>query len=222
MSNTSSVDPWGGRVPSASEIQDQKKEEILKATALYFSRHGYHSTSLKDVAKSLGIAKSLLYYYFKDKHSLLYECSVAAHNSIQFVPNKYNNSEEFIAEFFESMISYIKTVNLNNFQFVMFMEPDVFTTDQLDTINGLRDRFEATVRAMIADGQRLGALIQADVRMMGFSIIGAANWVARWWRSDGERSIDDLAAELVHLSLRGLAVAPNGVDAYMLSRNPQS
>lgn len=218
MPNQASAKPWHGRVPSASDIQDQKKEQILQASALYFSRHGYHSTSLKDVAQSLGIAKSLLYYYFKDKQSLLYACSLAAHNRIQFTPEPYEAADDFISVFFEAMVDYIKTVNLNNFQFVMFIEPDVFTAEQIVTINALRDRFEATVRGMIADGQRLGALIGTDVRTMGFSIIGATNWVARWWRRDGARTIDDLAAELVHLALRGLAAEPSQVDIYMRSR----
>jgi AcrR family transcriptional regulator len=218
MSNEMLVTPWGGRVPSQSDIQDQKKVEMLKAAAFFFSRQGYNATSLKDVAKSIGITKSLLYYYFKDKQQLLFECSLLAHESIQFEPSKYDNAEQYISVLFEAMVSYVCIVNGNNFQFVMFMEPDVLSPEQLLIINGLRDRFETTVRDLLVDGQNIGALIEADVKIMGFAMIGAANWLSRWWRKDGERSLEDLAAGLVHLSMRSLLVKPTLLDNYVRQR----
>jgi len=210
---------WGGRFPSAGDVQDQKKLEMLKAAALFFSNSGYHSTSLKDVAESIGITKSLLYYYFKDKQELLYECSLMAHTKIQFEFPEYSSKREYIRALVASMVSYIETINEHNLQFVMFMEPDVLRRDQLLAINRLRDKYESTLRRILAEGQELGVIIPADVKILGFSLLGSVNWVARWWRRDGERPLRDLATQLVHVAVRGLMVQPRTLDTIVVERH---
>lgn len=39
---------------------------MLEASAPFFNTYDHHSTSLKDVAQSIGITKLLFYHYFKD------------------------------------------------------------------------------------------------------------------------------------------------------------
>src|SRR5918911_1433080 len=70
---------WGDRLPSQSELYDLKKAEIVRAATRFFSRSGYHGTSLAEVGVALGVTKQALYYYFKDKQTLLYACALAAH-----------------------------------------------------------------------------------------------------------------------------------------------
>ncbi|MGN6817830.1 MAG: TetR/AcrR family transcriptional regulator [Sphingomonas sp.] len=45
-------------------------EQILDAAEELFSRHGLHGTTLKDVAKQVGVHHTLLNYYFADKKAL--------------------------------------------------------------------------------------------------------------------------------------------------------
>ena len=212
MKTKTATQRWGGRVPSPLDIQDQKRLEMLKAAALFFSTEGYHSTNLKDVAHSIGITKSLFYYYFKDKQQLLYECSILAHTKIQFEFPVPRSKREFLGNFFCCLVTYIEIVNGNNFQFIMFMEPDVLTKDQLLVVNRLRDRFEKTIRDVIAEGQKLGVIVPVDVKVLGFSLLGSINWMARWWRRDRGRSLRDLAGEIIYVALRGLALQPKLLD----------
>ena len=69
---------WSNKLPSQSEVYNLKKNEIVRAAARYFSRFGYHGTTLADVAVDLGVTKQALYYYFSDKQSLLFACAIAA------------------------------------------------------------------------------------------------------------------------------------------------
>ncbi|MDF2572966.1 MAG: transcriptional regulator, TetR family [Sporomusa sp.] len=45
--------------------------EILDAADQLFSTKGYHTTTISDIAKKMGVAQGMLYYYFKSKEELL-------------------------------------------------------------------------------------------------------------------------------------------------------
>lgn len=55
----------------------QSREKIFNAATRLFMQKGYKSTSLVDIANAAGINKVTIYYYFKNKMSLLYEIAVA-------------------------------------------------------------------------------------------------------------------------------------------------
>lgn len=51
-----------------------KKDQILDAAKLLFNRQGYAKTSVDDISQAVGMRKSSLYYYFKNKEDL-FMCS---------------------------------------------------------------------------------------------------------------------------------------------------
>ncbi len=53
------------RTPSARE------DEILAAAARMFRAKGYHGTSVRDIAESVGLLKGSLYHYIRSKEELL-------------------------------------------------------------------------------------------------------------------------------------------------------
>ena len=53
------------------EIRQEKRELILDTALEVFATHGFHGTSISMIAKHAGIAKGLLYNYFKSKEDLL-------------------------------------------------------------------------------------------------------------------------------------------------------
>ncbi|MFY0625645.1 MAG: TetR/AcrR family transcriptional regulator [Reichenbachiella sp.] len=47
-----------------------KRIEILEAAKVLFNRQGYSKTSVDDISQAVGMRKSSLYYYFKNKEDL--------------------------------------------------------------------------------------------------------------------------------------------------------
>lgn len=52
-------------------MADQTKERIVEAAYRTLVRHGYHETSMKDIAAEAGLAPGLAHYYFQTKEDLL-------------------------------------------------------------------------------------------------------------------------------------------------------
>lgn len=53
------------------EIRQEKRELIIETALEVFATYGYHGTSISMIAQHAGIAKGLLYIYFKSKEELL-------------------------------------------------------------------------------------------------------------------------------------------------------
>ena len=82
-----------------------KKDTILRVAVEYFSKFGYKSTSLEQIAKECNITKPAIYYHFKDKASL-YE-DVVCSQFLELVKNIEKNTSFGDAE--EKLKSYIVT-----------------------------------------------------------------------------------------------------------------
>jgi AcrR family transcriptional regulator len=52
-------------------LSDQTKERIVDAAYQALVKHGYHGTSMKDIAAEAGVAPGLAHYYFETKEDLL-------------------------------------------------------------------------------------------------------------------------------------------------------
>jgi AcrR family transcriptional regulator len=51
--------------------QDNRRQPLLDAAARLFRRHGFHATSMRDLARAVGMLPGSLYYHFDSKEALL-------------------------------------------------------------------------------------------------------------------------------------------------------
>ena len=101
-----------------STDKEQKRMEILKVATKLFSRFGLKKTSLEDIAKSLNLVKTSIYYYFKSKAELF--SAVISHESnillkkIEEEISKYDSPKDKLKAYYITRMDYInKLVNLN-------------------------------------------------------------------------------------------------------------
>src|SRR5437588_2038845 len=59
-----------------------RRQQIVEAATAVMARRGYTNTSMKQIAAEIGVAQSLLHYYFRSKEELLVE--VVAHVDREF------------------------------------------------------------------------------------------------------------------------------------------
>lgn len=53
---------------------ERRREEILEAAVRLFCERGYEGTTIRDIAREIGVAEGLLYHYFSGKAELISEC----------------------------------------------------------------------------------------------------------------------------------------------------
>ncbi|MEO9966623.1 MAG: TetR/AcrR family transcriptional regulator [Reichenbachiella sp.] len=91
-----------------------KKEQILDAAKQLFNRQGYSKTSVDDISQAVGMRKSSLYYYFKNKEDL-FMCSFKNDWGEKFKlfekeANKENKPSEKILTYITQSLNYYEKV----------------------------------------------------------------------------------------------------------------
>ncbi len=93
---------------------EDKRQQIIVAAQGLFNRLGYAKTSVDDIASTLGMKKSSLYYYFKNKEDI-FMCSFkndweANFKESERVANKESNPLDRIISYITQSLDYHKMV----------------------------------------------------------------------------------------------------------------
>jgi AcrR family transcriptional regulator len=202
---------WGPGNAAPEHIQELKRRTIIAAAAELLNERGYNGTSLADVAQRLQLTKPALYHYFKDKQALLFACSLLAHQGALRVVDEAmqdNRSASGLDRLARFLLRYALHVMDGNFQSVMFLDSKEFTPEQVARILECRDAFDRGMREMIRWGIDDGSIRPCDPKLASLTLLGAVNWIARWYRPGGPLPIEAVAEQVVGYALKGIAGAP--------------
>ncbi|MGE4368409.1 MAG: TetR/AcrR family transcriptional regulator [Burkholderiaceae bacterium] len=182
-------------------------DAIYREAASSFRRDGYHGTSLESVAHRLGVGKATLYYYFSNKQELLFQCHmVAADQAIASV-----NQDETLSGIERlriSMRDYTASIIGPESYSVVILEERSLSEEQLRTVIEKRDEFERRLQAIVRAGQADGSIVSCEPKFAVFAMLGAANWVTKWYRPEGAWDIQAIAEAMSHFIIRGLSKKP--------------
>lgn len=98
--------------------KEQVKERIGQAAMECFERYGLEKTTLEDIAKTIGLNKTSLYYYYKNKEDIFIEVAIREGQSfidtLQKSTLKKKGVENQISFYLESRLNYYTNVlNMN-------------------------------------------------------------------------------------------------------------
>jgi AcrR family transcriptional regulator len=165
---------------------------------------GYQATTLDDIAEHVGMRKTALYHYFRDKEAILYGChreTLANLARIMRKGRKLRGATERLSYLIREHVM-VMAGSLGGSP--LTLEVSVFTGDHRAVLVAARDRYEREVRDIIEQGMREGEFRPGDAKTAAFVILGALNWIANWFRPDGELRPAELADRFVVQLLLGL------------------
>lgn len=202
---------WKNSLKTNDDIQRLKRQAVLKEAGRAFGKRGYHNTSLDDVAKALQVSKGTLYNYVKDKQEILYECHAISYNLGQRAIEHGRQSGVTGAEILrESLVTYIRSLTEELGSFAVLMEVDALRpSDRVKAVK-YRDAFESEFVSMVKLGIADGSLRETDPKLAVYTVMGAINWLPRWYSPEGRLSGEEVAVQMTDLLVNGLRpqVAP--------------
>jgi TetR/AcrR family transcriptional regulator len=71
-----------------------------------------------------------------------------------------------------------------------------------------RDKFERALRALVKEGIEDGSVVPCDPKLAIFVILGAMNWVPKWFKPSGAWTPEQLTVALSQIFERALSSAP--------------
>ncbi|GGA19312.1 TetR/AcrR family transcriptional regulator [Psychrobacillus lasiicapitis] len=180
---------------SEKKLQKKKQEIILSAVKIV-NQKGYQGATMEEIAAELLMTKGSLYYYFKNKEDLLFQCHEMvlgqAINELQdYFQEDLSNEQKLrkmIANHIRYMIEEKETFN-------MIIKPDqTFSKDYLHPILRKRNEYAASFDEVIQKGVEEGEFTIKEPKMARMILLGSMNWIQQWYRLDGDKSIEELQA----------------------------
>jgi TetR/AcrR family transcriptional regulator len=191
--------PGRSRPPSARRI------EILKSAAAAFRRRGYHGASVDQIARALRMTKGSLYYYFRDKEEILFVLHDWSVDLLLERLREVQQSRAAPAEKLRRLIhAFVHMIIDELHGTALTLDLQALSPARLRRVIAKRDRFDRGLRAIVRRGMKEGAFAPGDAKLVGFAVLGAVNWIPRWFDPAGPAGSEDVARAFSDLMLRGL------------------
>jgi len=203
------VTTWKNTAFSRDAVHEAKRAALLREAAAAFNRHGFHATSLDDIARNLGVTKAALYHYFPNKTALLQACfdkaMAVAFDSLESARRVGTSGRDklrlTLSGYLEQLIGELSCC-------VVLIEENALPARERARLVQDRDRFEQALRDLVREGIQDGSVVPCDPKLAIFAILGALNWVPKWFRETGPWSARQLTAAFAELFDRALSSEP--------------
>ena len=174
--------PWSA---SREKSRQLKRDAVILAAARAFREHGYHNTSLEDVATALNVTKPTIYYYVANKEEILFECFRAGLDQIKSVFGALASSKECAREKLLVLIGHYGSAIAGEFGWCMVRAEDQDLSPAMSgRIKALKSEIDQRIRGLIREGIKDGSVQPCDPKMTAFAIAGALNWISHWYHKD--------------------------------------
>lgn len=197
------------QLESHADFKERHRElwrtQIIKVAALAFKKKGYHGTTMEDIAKRLKITKGSLYYYFKNKEALLFDCHMYSLDIVEEAIEGVKKKDLSPSEKIHDIIYHYLYKMLDELMgTVLLLDEESLSQNLLKQIIKRRDRVERFMRETIAEGVKSGEFRKGDPKLLTFAILGAMNWTPKWYKPTGGKSASEISSEFADYLVRGL------------------
>lgn len=160
-----------------------KRDMLLKVAAQCFNDKGTSGTSLKDVARHLGITDAAVYYYVKNKEELIYLCYSRALDIGGAALDRAVSEGKTDLEKLQLYIRYqVETVCGEEGPVAMLSEiPSLSKKHKDELLKRSRDHTRR-ITSLIEAGIAAGEMKADNAAMVSNAILGAVNWVPKWFK----------------------------------------
>ena len=83
-------------------------------------------------------------------------------------------------------------------------EPEALTPAHLKAVIVRRDEFDRGVRMVLEEGMSKGVFARGDQKLLAFAVLGAVNWIPRWFNPSGEATSQEIADLFADFFIAGL------------------
>lgn len=196
---------WQKRVPGRQEQRELKEQVLYETAAHWFNKHGYHGTSLTDLASDLGITKASLYNYVADKRELLYKVHVRSIEAAKAAQDQAMAETTWLGKIRKMVFNYVSAITRSPMVTFIVLEDGALAPEQAEEILAARSALDHEFRRWIAAGIRDRSIVPCDPKLVSFLITGGLAWITKWYDPDGPWTGEQVAEAMSAMYARMLS-----------------
>ena len=201
--------------PFAKGRQHQLKfQSILSEAAQLFNWQGSRATTLVDIAGSLKLTKTCVYYYVKTKEDLVYQCYVSSCDMWLEKARQANDMDASGVEKIVQMVrghfnQYIDTLNGKAPHFAMLTEVTSLDSDHAEDMARRWDEIFQLCCDMVDQGMDQGLIEKQDSAIVSSAIFSIIQWFPVWLNRTHAANPQPVIDAVLDVMLNGLAAEPH-------------
>jgi len=184
----------------------KRMAEILASAANMFYQKGYHATTIEDVARDVGILKGSLYYYIDSKEDLLFELLLdVIEQGDQRLKQAIEGIQDPAEQLQRAVDAQIEHIIQNQVRVGLFLhEFDNFHSGRWQRVRDVMRRYQRRFENILRAGQASGQFVEGDPWLLANGILGAGNFIYRWYPGHKAPSLEAVKKTFVPLILNGV------------------
>ncbi|OEV03199.1 TetR/AcrR family transcriptional regulator [Streptomyces oceani] len=198
---------FGGVTPDAAR-------RLLLAAVEAFAERGFHATTTRDIASRAGMSPAALYIHYRTKEELLYHISRVGHERTVCLLTAAEQSGHSVTERLDGAVrDFVRwhAAHHTTARVVQY-ELAALGAEHYAEIVTMRRRTEEVLRGLLADGVSAGEFTVPDIPGTAVAVLSLCIDVARWFRTDGPRTPEEIGALYAALVLRMVGGEPREAD----------
>jgi TetR/AcrR family fatty acid metabolism transcriptional regulator len=175
---------------SKADVAAERKDQIVRATVDCISKFGYHNFSMQDVARTAGVSKGIIHYYFLNKDELMMSVLDKVAGDIEHVlaadmaniEDPFQKMEIFVNVCFDVVRSTREYYQVNMDFWTQINQKD----EVRQVIARHYAKFRETAAAVVREGLASGKFRQVDPVQFGSYVIAVIDGLSLQWLFDNK------------------------------------
>jgi TetR/AcrR family transcriptional regulator, cholesterol catabolism regulator len=197
----------GPGVTHLRPVARRRRAEVLRVAAELFAEKGYEASSTTELAERLGIKGGSVYYYIDSKEALLFELVEDIYGLLlEGLQDVLQTDADAVTKLRRLIDLHVSGMARHHARGALILNETRSLSPEHRTIaDGYAATYEEGLASVIADGQRAGQIEpDLDPKLVTKALLGAGNWVNRWYRDGGDWSPSDVSRAYARIFLSGL------------------
>ena len=183
-----------------------RSEEIERVVAYVFARKGYHSTTMRDIARELGMHQSSLYHYFKSKEDILFKLMIetleTGISELEKICDRNDPPEEKLNKVFRFHTQHHTRSGDRNI--LLENEMNSLSIGRRRIVTDRMRHYVNLIRSIIIDLFKKQAIKNIHPTIATFAFFGMVNYMTKWYNPNGPVKSERLADMFTKILTKGL------------------
>ena len=178
---------------------------LLQAAARLFKSNGFDRTTVRDLAKEVGIQSGSIFHHFANKEEILKAVMIEAihynTHKMRMALELANNTEEALLGLIVCELESIQGHTGDAMSVLVFEWRALSETNQAEILQ-LREEYEQMWLQIIETAISEGIASAGSAFIKRRLITGALSWTGYWYDVEGEMDLNELAREALKLIIK--------------------
>ncbi len=184
----------------------QKTEEIYQVIARLFAYRGYHSTSMREIARELGMNQSSLYHYFASKQDILFTLMNDAMDDVLAILEEISSTDLLPEDRLNRVLSFYTQYYAGDQERLILLinEMNSLNEEYRSILVRKQRRYVQLIKSILEELAAQGKIKQIDPAIATFAFFGMVHYTIKWYHKDGPVSLEQLANAFVEIFTKGV------------------